>query len=204
LASAQRQSEKVVSSAQTYFSTLPRLSAAKDALSEAQAQIAENSTFTDDEQKAERSFGDMEVMFQRWVLFGNELVQFPPPLLQILLTFVSGLFGGLLVTLILIVYPSNEVKQKDARPVTRTFLGGFIAVCVYIILLSGTAVLGSANASTGAGTNYMAFCGIGILAGMYSDRVAGWLSERADEFFKPKQPPAGSGKRTDDQAPQHS
>jgi hypothetical protein len=30
----------------------------------------------------------------------------------------------------------------------------------------------------------MAFCGIGILAGMFSHRVAGWLSSRLDEFFK--------------------
>ncbi|MEO7563781.1 MAG: hypothetical protein ABIR63_05430 [Sphingomicrobium sp.] len=115
---------------------------------------------------------------------GN-LVYVSPPLLQLLTTFVSGLFGALMVTLVLIVYPSNQIMTTaDARPVTRTFLGGLIALCVYIVLLGGTAVLGSGSSHEGAGSNYMAFAGIGILAGMFSDRVAGWLSNRADEFFK--------------------
>ena len=30
----------------------------------------------------------------------------------------------------------------------------------------------------------MAFTGIGILAGMFSDRVTGWLSKQADSFFR--------------------
>ena len=127
----------------------------------------------------------MNVLLKPWVLFGQNLIQFPPALLQILLTFVSGLFGALLVTLILIVYPRTKIaKASQARPVTRTFLGGLIAVCVYIVLLSGIAVVGSGTTGSGAGSNYMAFCGIGILAGMFSDRVAGWLSDRADQFFK--------------------
>lgn len=113
------------------------------------------------------------------------LASLTPPLLQLLLTFVAGMFGALLVTLVLIVYPGNAIMSvADARPVTRTFLGGLIALCVYIVLLGGTAVLGSASSEHAAGDNYMAFAGIGILAGMFSDRVAGWLSKRADEFFK--------------------
>jgi hypothetical protein len=129
-------------------------------------------------------FGDLDAA--AGILPGGGMVaNFPPTLLQIVLTFVSGLFGALLVTLVLIVYPGNQIMTvADARPVTRTFLGGFIALCVYIVLLGGSAVLGSAASESGAGDNYMAFAGIGILAGMFSDRVAGWLSKRADEFFK--------------------
>ncbi len=150
----------------------------EDVASKEQQGIA----LTDDDQKIKRSFSAMDTM----VGFGlADLVYLSPPLLQLLLTFVSGLFGGLLVTLVLIVYPSNQILSvADARPVTRTFLGGLIALCVYIVLLGGTAVLGSSSTEHAAGTNYMAFAGIGILAGMYSDRVAGWLSKRADEFFK--------------------
>jgi cell division protein FtsB len=129
-------------------------------------------------------FGDLDAV-AGMLPGGGMVASFPPTLLQIVLTFVSGLFGALLVTLVLIVYPSNQIMTvADARPVTRTFLGGFIALCVYIVLLGGSAVLGSAASESGAGDNYMAFAGIGILAGMFSDRVAGWLSKRADEFFK--------------------
>jgi hypothetical protein len=34
------------------------------------------------------------------------------------------------------------------------------------------------------GKNCMAFCRIGILVGMFSDRVAACLSRRADVFFR--------------------
>jgi hypothetical protein len=78
------------------------------------------------------------------MLGGSFLVQFPPALLQILLCFSAGLFGALLVTLVLIVYPKNLVQgEASAHSLERTFLGGLIALCVYIVLLSGAAVLGS-------------------------------------------------------------
>lgn len=142
-------------------------------------------TLTPDEGKAERSFSNMEVLLQPWMLGGKFLVQFPPALLQILLSFFSGLFGALLVTLVLIVYPKNLLGgENSAHVLERTMLGGLIALCVYIVLLGGTAVLGSGTPNEGAGSNNMAFAGIGILAGMFSDRVAGWLSKQADTFFR--------------------
>lgn len=185
LQAAKAEADQFRTISQKFLEASNRLTQLKRQLALIRNKLAADQTFSDDQQKAVRSFSDMDVLLQPWVLFGNDLVQFPPPLLQILLTFISGLFGALLVTMILIVYPNNLiVTSGDARPVTRTILGGFIAVCVYIVLLSGTAVIGSGNSGNGAGTNYMAFCGIGILAGMFSDRVAGWLSKRADEFFK--------------------
>lgn len=188
LDAAKTEAERFVTSAKAYFNVLEQVGWNKRRMASIQAQLEAARLLSDDQQKAVRSFGDMDVLLQPWVLFGHALVQFPPPLLQILLTFVSGLFGALLVTLILLVYPNSNISSASAvRPVARTFLGGFIALCVYIVLLSGTAVLGAGNSSNGAGTNYMAFCGIGILAGMFSDRVAGWLSERADELFKRSQ-----------------
>jgi hypothetical protein len=105
-------------------------------------------------------------------------------MLQILLTFVSGLFGAVLITFVLLVYPNGTLKLAHTTETwTRILLGGMIALCVYIVLLGGTAILGTNTGIIAAGTNYMAFCGIGILAGMFSDRVAGWLSDRADTFF---------------------
>jgi hypothetical protein len=185
LNAAQQQASRFDPSARAYLDASEQLSTMTRQLAYTRGRLLASRSLTVDQQKAVSSFGDMDVLLQPWVLSGNALVQFPPPLLQFLLTYVSGLFGALLITLILIVYPSNLVtKAADARPVTRTFLGGFIALSVYIVLLSGTALLGSANSGTGAGTNYMAFCGIGILAGMFSDRVAGWLSKQADQFFK--------------------
>lgn len=185
LSAAQEEAEHFSKSSEAHYAALAQLNAVKRRLAYAKAQLDANQTLSDNEAKAERSFGDMDVLLQRWLLFGPTLVKFPPPLLQILLTFVSGLFGALLVTLILIVYPSNKISNATkARSGARTFLGGCIAICVYVVILSGTAVLGSGNTSSGAGTNYMAFCGIGVIAGMFSDRVAGWLSKQADSFFK--------------------
>jgi hypothetical protein len=185
LSSAQVEAERFSKSSEAFFKASGKLSTLKRQEAYWQAQLADNLTLSDDQQKAGRSFGDIDVLLQPWVLFGPALVKFPPPLLQILLTFVSGLFGALLITLILVVYPSNKISSSNnARSAARTFLGGSIALCVYVVILSGTAVLGSGNTSNGAGTNYMAFCGIGVLAGMFSDRVAGWLSTQADAFFK--------------------
>ena len=186
LTAAQGEAEHFSKSSQAYYDAMAQLSSTKRMLEYAKAQLAADQTLTDNEAKAERSFGDMDVLLQRWLLFGPALVKFPPPLLGDLNpTFVSGLFGALLLTLILIVYPSNKISNANkARSGARTFLGGCIALCVYVVILSGTAVLGSGNTSSGAGTNYMAFCGIGIIAGMFSDRVAGWLSKQADTFFK--------------------
>jgi hypothetical protein len=149
-----------------------------------QADLARDSQGSKGDSDLSNVFSDMDAI-ANMIPGANFVANFPPTLMQIILTFVSGLFGALLVTLVLIVYPGNQIMTvADARPVTRTFLGGFIALCVYIVLLGGSAVLGSAASQSGAGDNYMAFAGIGILAGMFSDRVAGWLSKRADEFFK--------------------
>lgn len=107
------------------------------------------------------------------MLVGDMLGLFPPALLQILLTLFSGLFGAVLVTLVLIVYPHTDFNIMASKETwSRILLGGLVALCVYIVLLGGTAVVGAGSGLSGVGTNYMAFCGIGILAGMFSDRVA--------------------------------
>lgn len=187
LAAAQSQAQHFEAAASSFFQAFQDLDNAKRALADKLAELKDSQTLTPDQEKAQRSFGDIGVMLQKWTLFGGSLVKFPPALLQILLTFASGLFGALLVTLILEVYPSSEISsEKRARPIARTILGGCIALCVYVVILSGTAVIGAGGSSSGAGTNYMAFCGIGVLAGMFADRVAGWLSDRANQMFKPE------------------
>jgi hypothetical protein len=142
-------------------------------------------TFSPDERKTMQIFSETDVLRKNQLLGGSMLLQFPPPMLQILLAFASGAFGALLITLILVVYPNTGLTLSESASVgPRIMLGGMIAMCVYIVLLGGTAVLGSSPAITAAGTNYMAFCAIAILGGMFSDRVAFWLSDRANAFFK--------------------
>jgi hypothetical protein len=132
------------------------------------------------------AFAEADVMRSRWYFGYDLLVAMPPVMLQLLVAFASGLFGGLLLTLILIVYPDNGFNflRSDSGFGKRIFLGGLIAISVFIVLGSGTAVLGTANAFSDGSANYFALSAIGILAGMFSDRVARWLSKHADVFFE--------------------
>lgn len=165
--------------AATDFSTL------NDYLESIREQVKSALTLTEDQKAAQASFSDTGVLTKNSWLLGGVFIPFPPAMLQILLTFISGLFGALLLTLILLVYPRNVLDGgMSTQTRSRTMLGGLIALCVYIVILGSTAVLGSTSGLAAAGTNYMALCAIGILAGMFSDRVAGWLSEQADSFFK--------------------
>jgi hypothetical protein len=104
---------------------------------------------------------------------------------QLLLAFASGLFGALLITLVLVVYPKNDLTLSSGEGGygARILLGGLISICVFVVLGGGTAVLGTSGAFAEGEANFLAFCAIGILAGMFSDRVANWLSARAETFF---------------------
>jgi len=118
----------------------------------------------------------------RWPL-ARQLVYVPPVLTGIILASVSGLFGALLITLILFVYPDNPYKFTRTKSYFgRILLGGLIALGVFVLMFSGVAVLAGPNAS-GSAQNLIAYGGIGILAGMFSDQAAGWLSDRS--MFKP-------------------
>lgn len=130
-------------------------------------------------------FGPISVLESRATLGGWLLTQFPPTMLQIISAFFSGLFGALLVTLVLVVYPGNDIgiTTPGGNFGERILLGGLIAVCVLIVLGGGTAVLGSDSAFSNGNANYMAFSAICVMAGMFSDRVAKWLSDRASFFY---------------------
>lgn len=116
------------------------------------------------------------------------LAVLPPAVMQIVSALVSGMFGALLLTLVLIVYPSSDLNftRPGGNYGERIMLGGLIALCVLIVLGGGTAVLGTDNAFSQGTANVQAFSAIGILAGMFSDRVAQWLSARAITFFGDK------------------
>lgn len=119
----------------------------------------------------------------QWPL-AKQLVYVPPALTGIILASVSGLFGALLITLILFVYPDNRYKFTRTKSYFgRILLGGLIALGVFVLMFSGVAVLAGPNAS-GSAQNLIAYGGIGILAGMFSDQAAGWLSDRS--VFKPE------------------
>jgi hypothetical protein len=114
------------------------------------------------------------------------LVYVPPPLMAIVLAFVSGMFGGLLTTLVLLVYPENRFTFTRSNSfLGRILLGGLIALGVVVLLFSGVAVLGENGGAAGDAQNTMAYAAIGLLAGMFSDQAAAWLS-RMSRFSEDK------------------
>ncbi|MFL6845743.1 MAG: hypothetical protein ACJ8ER_12775 [Allosphingosinicella sp.] len=52
-----------------------------------------------------------------------------------------------------------------------------------MLMFSGVAALAGPN-SSGSAQNLIAYGGIGLLSGMFSDQAAGWLSDRS--VFKPE------------------
>lgn len=125
----------------------------------------------------------------RWPL-ASQLVYVPPALMAIILAFASGLFGALLITLVIFVYPDNKFNfTKSASYGGRILLGGLIALGIFVLLFSGVAVLGGSESNANS-HNLMAYAAIGILSGMFSDQAAGWLSERST-FASPGGTPTG-------------
>lgn len=134
---------------------------------------------------ASKAFAELAAFSDDRLIGGRVFGSFPPAVIQILLAFVSGMFGALLVTLVLVVYPKHKLKLSTGGSSleARIFLGGLISVCVFVVIGGGTAVLGTSEGFGDGEANFLAFCAIAILAGMFSDRVAQWLSGRADAFF---------------------
>lgn len=109
------------------------------------------------------------------------LFSIPPSILPILLSFTSGLFGALLITLILIVYPNNNYSvSRHGDFFQHVFLGGIIAMAIFVVLGAGSSVLGFNNSGLGSPENFLSYAAIGIFSGMFSNRAADWLSNRAD------------------------
>ncbi|MEM6266403.1 MAG: hypothetical protein AAF707_02675 [Pseudomonadota bacterium] len=108
----------------------------------------------------------------------------PPSTLPFYLIFLSGLFGAVLFQIIVRVYPDNDLtRDHSGNFVYRIVLGGAIAVALFVLLASGSALLGSAENLANANRNIYSLSSIGVLAGMFSNRVAAWLSARADMFL---------------------
>jgi len=115
--------------------------------------------------------------------FPTNLVNYPPFIVRVLLTFFSGMFGALLITMVFLVYPSKLRERVSAKLYyKRVFLGGLVAVTVFIVLTGGASILGGSDSSE-QDANVMSFTAIGLLAGMFSDTVADWLSARAKTMF---------------------
>ncbi|RYD48909.1 MAG: hypothetical protein EOP60_14820, partial [Sphingomonadales bacterium] len=120
-------------------------------------------------------------------LFG--FTHIPPSLMQITLCFLSGLFGALLITLVLLVYPNNDLSFTSTNSFwNRILLGGLIAVGVFVMIAGGVGVLGSSEAILSGQNNFLSFCAIGMLAGGFSDRFAKWLSDNATMLVSNTQP----------------
>ncbi len=151
-------------------------------------EIAADKKQIEDGDSLSSAFSDLVVLRSPWLGFGF-LINVPPPMLQILIAFISGAFGALLITLVLVVYPKSELAGAAGQEYgSRLLLGGLISVGVFVILSGGSAVLGSSVAFSQSQANFMTFSAVGVLAGMFSDRVAAWLSERANAFFSGNKP----------------
>jgi hypothetical protein len=116
------------------------------------------------------------------------LVHVPPTLMAIFVAFSSGMFGALLITLVLYVYPDNRYSFTRSHSFGgRILLGGLIALGVFVLLFSGVAVLGGSDNAAEGSHNVMAYSAIGILCGMFSDQAAAWLSGQAATLLKQQQ-----------------
>ena len=116
------------------------------------------------------------------------LVHVPPALMAIFVAFSSGMFGALLITLVLYVYPDNRYSFTRSHSFGgRILLGGLIALGVFVLLFSGVAVLGGSDNAAEGSHNVMAYSAIGILCGMFSDQAAAWLSGQAATLLKQQQ-----------------
>lgn len=117
----------------------------------------------------------LEVFRGKWPLAAL-FISMPPALMGIVISFTGGLFGALLVTLILLVYPGQTATMTASTAYwERLFVGGLVALGVFVVLFSGVAVLNGSNGAA-ISQNVMAYAAIGILAGMFSDRAAAWLA----------------------------
>lgn len=134
-------------------------------------------------------------LFQRKCAWGigcspgsDILVHVPPTLMAIFVAFSSGMFGALLITLVLYVYPDNRYSFTRSHSFGgRILLGGLIALGVFVLLFSGVAVLGGSDNAAEGSHNVMAYSAIGILCGMFSDQAAAWLSGQAATLLKQQQ-----------------
>lgn len=163
-------------------------------LRRAEADLGERRTALDKASQVRAAFAELNVIRRTWLFAGGILVDFPPTLMQIILASVAGAFGALLITLVLVVYPKNDLKFVQGKGHgARIMLGALISLCVFVVLGAGTTVLGGAEPFDGQGPNVMTFSAVGILAGMFSDRVAGWLSDKAGAFFRRDERDADDG-----------
>lgn len=133
----------------------------------------------------EQAFAETRALDGSWYLLNANIEAFLPFVVQLWLSLTSGMFGAMLVALIIMVYPDNSQGfTRTEGFYARVIVGGLISICVYLVVGSGTAVLGSGSGALDvSSTNVMAFCAVGVLSGMFSDRVAFWLSQRAGSFF---------------------
>jgi hypothetical protein len=159
-----------------------------------QTELAQKDKDVADADSLSAVFDETTVIRDAWYALGSLFVGFPPALLLILLAFISGMFGALLITLVLIVYPKSEFAGAAGQEYSsRLLLGGVISVGVYVLLGGGSAVLGNTDPFGQSQANFMTFSAVGVLAGMFSDRVAAWLSERANAFFSTRRTGQGAG-----------
>ncbi|MEO9601596.1 hypothetical protein [Parasphingorhabdus sp.] len=110
----------------------------------------------------------------------SKLHLIPPTVMPIILTLISGAFGAVLIHLILLCYPDNEYSIKQSRHMFQYVgLGALIATAIFVVLVAGNSVIGFSGQGMGEPDKYLTFSSIGLFSGMFSNRAADWLSDKA-------------------------
>lgn len=144
--------------------------------------------FLERNQSAQSHFRVLDIM-RTLNSLGIDFAGLPPFITHVLLAFFSGLFGALLIAMVFLVYPSKLRERVTADLFyKRVFLGGLVGVTVFIMLAGGVSILDS-EGGLQTGSNFMSLSAISLLAGMFSDQVADWLSARAKQMFRVERAP---------------
>ena len=130
-------------------------------------------------------FSELDNIKRTLPFLGSPAMHASPFVLQFALALFAGGLGALLITLIVIVYPGTpNITVTTVNFYPRVVVGGLIAICVYLVLGTGSSFLNAGISGIDASKmNISGMAFITILAGAFSDRAAGWMSRRADIFF---------------------
>lgn len=117
------------------------------------------------------------------------LIYVPPLLCAVLLVAIAGALGSLISILFFKVYPGSSsnhlVANRGVGEFNRVALGSMVSVAIFLAMGSTTLVLNPGSAlSGGLGTNAVSLSFIGILGGVFSEKVATWLAGRVDGFLR--------------------
>ncbi|MES1156515.1 MAG: hypothetical protein ABUL73_01935 [Alphaproteobacteria bacterium] len=120
---------------------------------------------------------------------GTWFFQLPLLVSGLVTTFFAGMFGSVLVLLVLLAYPNYAPLTFGGGKYffLRMFTGGFVAVLVFVAVGSGASVAGLADlqsiAAQGGGIDPTKIALLGVFAGAFSEQIAGAVRGYVDTVF---------------------